>query len=152
MIMKIKGWKKPVKHPMIAVDNIIVKGNKILLLRRNIYPFKGKLVYPAGMVEYGERIEEAAIRETKEETGLKIKLKEILGVYSDPERDPRFHTATVVFIAEPTGGKLKSSFEGDADWCDINKINFTDLGFDHAKILKDYIKWKKKKGTFWSTR
>ena len=83
---------------------------------------------------------------------LKIKLLEILGVYSFPKRDPRFHTVSVAFIAEPVGGKLKSSFEGRVKWYDIKKLNFKNLGFDHTKILRDYIKWKKRKGTYWSTK
>ena len=150
--MKIEGWREPDHRPHIAVDNLIVKGNKILLLKRQIYPFQGKLDYPAGMVEYGETVEHAAIREAKEETGLKIKLKEILGVYSSPTRDPRFHTISVAFIAEPVSGKLKSSFEGKVNWYDIKKIKLKDFGFDHVKIFKDYLKWIKKKGTYWSTK
>ena len=150
--MKIKGWKEPARSPKLAVDNLIVKGNKILLLKREIYPFKGKLVYPAGMVEYGETVEQAVVREANEETGLKVRLKDILGVYSFPKRDPRFHTISTVFIAEPIGGKVKNSFEGKVGWYDVTKIKFKDLGFDHAKILKDYIKWRKKKGTYWSSK
>src|SRR3989344_308336 len=120
--MKIKGWKEPCRSPKLAVDNLIVKDNKILLLKRDIYPFIGKLDFPAGMVEYGETVEQAAIREAKEETGLKIKLLDILGVYSFPKRDPRFHTVSVAFIAKHIGGKLKSSFEGRVKWYEIPKI------------------------------
>lgn len=150
--MKIKGWKEPAKSPKVAVDPLIVKGNKIILLRREKYPFNGMLDFPGGFVEYGETVEHAAIRETKEETGLMVKVKEILGVYSKKSRDPRFHVVSVSFIVEPTGGKLKGSFEGKPNWYDINKINFQELGFDHARMLKDYLKWKKKKGTYWSTK
>ena len=150
--MKIKGWREPAHSPKLAVDIIIVKGNKILLLKRQIRPFKGKLCYPAGMVEYCEMVEQSAVREAKEETGLKIRLKEILGVYSFPKRDPRFHTISTVFIAEPIAGRIKSSFEGKVKWYDVKKIKFENLGFDHAKILRDYITWRKKKGTYWSTK
>ena len=149
--MKIK-WKKPFKSPKVAVDPLIVKGNKIILLRRAIDPFKGMLDFPGGMVEYGETVEHAVVREAEEETGLKVKIKELLGVYSEKSRDPRYHFITVAFIVETIGGKLRGSFEGDPQWFDINKIKFNELGFDHAKILKDYVKWKKKKGTYWSTK
>ena len=79
-------------------------------------------------------------------------MKDILGVYSSPKRDPRFHILTIAFISEPVGGRLKSSFEGKAEWHEIEKIKFSELGFDHGKILRDYLKWKKKKGTYWSTK
>ncbi|MEM5797448.1 MAG: NUDIX hydrolase [Candidatus Aenigmatarchaeota archaeon] len=150
--MKIKGWKEPKKTPKTTTDVIIEKGNKIVLVKREIEPFKGKLELPGGHVEYGETVETAAIREAKEETGLQVRLKEILGVYSDVNRDPRFHTITTTFIAEPISGKLKASHEGKPKWFSLNEIDFKNLGFDHAKILKDYLKWKKKKGTYWSTK
>ncbi len=150
--MKVKCWKEPDRSPKSAVDILVVKNNKILLLKRAKYPFEGKLVYPGGMVEYGETVEQAAIREAKEETGLKIEIREILGVYSSPKRDPRFHSISSAFIAESVGGKIKSSFEGKVKWYDIKKIKSKELGFDHTKILNAYLKWKKKKGTYWSTK
>jgi len=150
--MKIKGWKEPAKTPRVAVDSLIVKGNKIVLIRREIEPFKGMLDFPGGMLEYGETVENAVVREAKEETGLDVKVKELLGVYSDKSRDPRFHAITVAFIVKPIRGKLRGSIEGEPDWYDIKKIKPKKLGFDHAKILKDYLKWRKKKGTYWSTK
>lgn len=143
---------KPQKFPRSAVDIIIAKGNKIILIDRIIEPFKSKPEIVGGLVEYGETVENAAIREAKEETGLKIKLKDILGVYSDKKRDPRYHTITTALIAEAVSGGLRGSFEGKPRWADINKINLKNLGFDHGKILKDYLKWKRKKGTYWSTK
>jgi len=143
---------KNLKTPFTVTDVIIEKDKKIILLRRNIEPYRGKLTFPAGFVEYGETVEHAAVRETIEETGLKVKLKEILGVYSNPKRDPRLHSSTVVFIADVVSGKLKKSFEGEPDWYPLNKINFSDMGFDHGKILKDYIKWRESKGTFWTSK
>ncbi len=150
--MKVSGWKEPYKSPKIAVDPLIIKGDKIILSKRAVTPFKGMLEFPGGMVEYGETVEHAVIRETEEETGLKIKVKDILGVYSEKSRDPRFHTVAVAFIVEPIGGKLRGSFEGEPAWYDIDKIKSKKLGFGHTKILKDYIKWKRKKGTYWSTK
>ena len=150
--MKIEGWKEPTETPRIAVDPLIVKGNKIVLIRRKIEPFKGMLDFPGGMLEYGETVEHAVVREAKEETGLKVKVKDILGVYSSPERDPRMHILTIPFVVKPISKKLKGSYEGEPEWYDINKINFKDLGFDHAKILRDYLEWRKRKGTYWSTK
>ena len=140
------------KSPKVAVDPLIVKDNKIILLKRAIYPFKGMLEFPGGMVEYGETIEHAVVREAKEETGLNVRIKDILGVYSEKSRDPRFHAITIAFITEPISGKLKNSFEGKVGWYNISKIKLRELGFDHAKILRDYITWRKKKETYWSTK
>jgi ADP-ribose pyrophosphatase YjhB (NUDIX family) len=148
----LRKWKKPARLPTLFVDNIIEKNGKLLLLNREIYPFQGKLDYPAGMVEYGETVEKAAAREALEETGFKVKPQYILGVYSTLERDPRFHAATVVFISKIVGGKLKSSFEGKVSWYDIKKIKPRDFGFDHGTIFKNYLRWKKRKGTYWSTK
>lgn len=140
------------KYSVPVVDTIIKKDNRIILIKRKNYPFKNKLVIPGGKVIYNETVEHAAIREAKEETGLKVRLKEILGIYSNPKRDPRWHSISTVFIAEPITDKLKEGFEGKPRWYPLDKIDFKNLGFDHAKILKDYIKWKKSGGTFWSSK
>ena len=87
-------------------------------------------------MEYGETVEHAAVREVKEETGLEIKLQKLVGVYSDPKRDPRGHTVTVCYSAKQVGGCLKAS--SDASEVKIFKnIPWRNLAFDHAKILKD---------------
>jgi 8-oxo-dGTP diphosphatase len=135
-----------------AVDIIIEKKGKIVLIKRNTEPFKDMLALPGGRLKHRETVEAAAIREAEEETSLKVKLKEILGVYSSPERDPR-NTITTVFIAEPAEGKIKAGSDAKkVFWVKPNKINFKKLAFDHKKIIKDYVKWKKKKGTYWSTK
>ncbi|MEM5793707.1 MAG: NUDIX hydrolase [Candidatus Aenigmatarchaeota archaeon] len=136
----------------LAVDAIVEKGNKILLITRASEPFEGMLALPGGFVEEGEKVEQALIREVEEETSIVIKPKEILGVYSDPERDPRGHTVSIVFVAEVAGGELEAGGDAeDADWYELKKINLKKLAFDHARILKDYSKWLKKKRTFWSS-
>lgn len=141
-----------IKTPLLSVSITIEKDEKILLIVREIEPYKNKLILPGGFVEYGETVEQAAVRESEEETGLKVKLKEILGVYSDPKRDPRFCSGDVSFVAEVVGGKLKGSFEGKPKWYSLKEIDFDKMGFDHGKILKDFIKWKKSKVTFWTSR
>lgn len=136
-----------------TTDVIIEKDNKIVICIRKKEPFKGMLVFPGGHVKKNETVEESAIREVKEEIGLDIKLKEILGVYSGPKRDPRGPTVTTVFIAKTLSKKLKPSSDvKDAMWVQPEKINLDSLGFDHRKILKDYLRWKKVKGTYWSTK
>jgi 8-oxo-dGTP diphosphatase len=136
-----------------TVDIIIEKGNKIVLIKRKKEPFKGKLALPGGHVEENETVEKAAVREAKEETFLDVKLKEILGVYSDPKRVPLYPTISTVFVAEPISKKIKASSDAaEAKWFEVDKIDFKNLGFDHLKILKDYLRYKKKGGTYWSTR
>jgi len=135
-----------------AVDAIIEKDGKILLVLRKSKPFKGKWALPGGGVEEGERVEQALVREVEEETSLIVKPIEILGVYSDPERDPRGHVISTVFIAEVVTGNLEAG--GDAaevQWFEPKEIDWRNLAFDHAKILSHYLEWKEKKRTFWSS-
>jgi 8-oxo-dGTP diphosphatase len=148
---------KNYKNPMPTVDVIIQKNSQILLIERKKEPFKGYLVLPGGFVNVRERVEDAAKREVKEETSLDIVLLEILGVYSDPGRDPRGHIMSTVFI-----GKIsKRSYKGDAiaqddaaaiEWLNLDEVVNTRFGFDHRRIITDYIRWKQIGGTFWSSK
>jgi 8-oxo-dGTP diphosphatase len=148
---------KNYKNPMPTVDVIIQKNSQILLIERKKEPFKGYLVLPGGFVNERERVEDAAKREVKEETSLDIVLLEILGVYSDPGRDPRGHIMSTVFI-----GKIsKRSYKGDAiaqddaaaiEWLNLDEVVNTRFGFDHRRIITDYIRWKQIGGTFWSSK
>jgi len=141
------------KNPVPTVDIIIEKDDKIVLIRRKNEPFKGKLAIPGGFVNEGELIEDRAIIEAKEETSLDVELKEILGVYSIPDRDPRGHLMTTVFIAKPISGRVKGGDDAaDASWFKLSDKILNEVSFDHKKILTDYLKWKKKKETYWSTK
>ncbi len=142
------------KIPESVVDVIIEKRNQIVLIERGNDPYKGKLAIPGGFVEYGETVENAAVREAKEETSLDVRLKHILGVYSDPERDPRCHALSVVFIAETVGGKLEANDDAaKTGWYQVDKLEPANLAFDHGKMIADYRIWRKnRRGTFWSTR
>jgi len=135
-----------------VADIIIEKEGKIVLVKRGSELLKGMLAIPGGRLEGEETVEVAAIREAEEETSLKVRLKEILGVYSDFKRHSKGAIATV-FIAEPIGGKIKAGSDAEkVFWIKPDEIEFDKLAFDHAKIIKDYLKWKKKKGTYWSTK
>ena len=144
-IKKIQNQKpttKIYKNPSLTVDIIIENDDKsIILIKRKNHPFKSKWALPGGFVEYGERVEDAVLREAEEETGLKVKLKKVLGVYSDPNRDPRGHTVSVVYIAEPVGGKLKAGTD-TKEVKKFKKFNKRTLAFDHYKIIKDYLHCK----------
>jgi len=127
------------KTPSLTVDGAVIKNNMILLVKRKHQPFKGKWALPGGFVEYGEKVEDAVVREVFEETGLKTKIVDLVGVYSDPGRDPRGHTVTIVYLLEVVDGELK---EGD----DASDVKFFDLkrlptlSFDHDKIIKDILR------------
>ncbi len=127
------------KHPRIAVDIIIKRrNNKFVLIKRANNPFKDFWALPGGFVEYGETVEQAAIREAKEETGLDVEPLGILGVYSEPSRDPRGHVVSIVFLALEKGGNLKAS--SDAKQVEEFEKIPRKLAFDHKKILED-AKW-----------
>uniref|UniRef100_A0A7V6CDU9 inositol-phosphate phosphatase n=1 Tax=Thermodesulfobacterium geofontis TaxID=1295609 RepID=A0A7V6CDU9_9BACT len=131
---------KPQKNPFPTVDIIIEVEDKIVLIYRKNPPFGWAI--PGGFVDYGETLESAAVREAKEETNLDIELLYLLGCYSDPKRDPRFHTITTVFVAKGKG-ELKAKDDAKlAKLFKIEEIPWDDLAFDHAKILKDYLKRK----------
>ena len=140
------------RNPALAVDVVVVDGNKILLVKRRRRPHQGKWALPGGFVEYGETVEAAAKREIQEETGIVIDLSEILGVYSDPERDPRGHTVSVVFVGEKVGGQLQGGDDAaDAKWYDMNNLREEQLAFDHEMVVQDLRQWLKNRTTFWST-
>jgi ADP-ribose pyrophosphatase YjhB (NUDIX family) len=137
----------------LSVDMIIEKDGKIVLIKRNHDPWKGSWALPGGFVDEGETIEEAAVREGKEETNLEAKPKEILGVYSDPSRDPRGHVVSTTFIMEVVSGDLKGRDDAKiAEWVSLEEIEIDKLAADHGKILNDFKTWKEKRGTFWSTK
>ena len=143
------------RNPVPTVDVIVQKGSKVLMIRRKKDPFAGRLALPGGFVNEGETVEDAARREAKEETSLEIEPIEILGVYSDPARDPRRHVLTVVFVAIITGGSEQASDDAaDLQWVELAGVEKMKdkIAFDHARILADYRKWKASMGTFWSTK
>jgi len=124
------------KNPLPTVDIIVrIQGGFILIKRKNP-PFGWAL--PGGFVDYGESVENAAVREAKEETSLDITDLQLLGVYSAPDRDPRHHTISTVFIAQGHGSPLAGD---DAMQIQVfNKDNFPkELAFDHLKILQDFF-------------
>lgn len=117
---------------------MILHDESVVLIDRGNPPFKGSWALPGGFVEYGERVEDAVIREVKEETGLDIKIIKLSGVYSDPDRDPRGHTVSVCFLCTPVGGSLEPDTDAvKAKWFKISEL--PELAFDHKKILGDIL-------------
>lgn len=161
------------KNPVPAVDFLISRDNysKILLVRRKNDPFKGMLSIPGGFMNEGETAEDAMRRESQEETSLVLEPVAILGVYSDPSRDPRMHTISVTFIANIVQGNETANDDAEGlQWVDVESelgrlIQTNKIAFDHPKILSDFKNWRKiaqalnEKNnnnniipTFWSTK
>ena len=121
--------------PLLTVDAVILHKKKIVLIRRRNPPYMGQFALPGGFVEVGETVEEACVREAKEETGLDIEIIKLLGVYSDPSRDPRGHTVTICFLALGRGNLKADSDAIDSGLFSLNEI--PELAFDHNKIIEN---------------
>ncbi len=127
------------RNPLPTVDAVILTGAGVLLVERKHEPVGWAL--PGGFVEEGESLEEAVVREAREETGLEIALREQFFTYSDPARDPRRHTITTVFLAEAEGAPSAGDDAADArvwPW-----EGLPPLCFDHGRILgevREYLR------------
>jgi len=135
---KCKNEIEVYRNPIPTVDVIIEIGSKgIVLIKRKNPPYGWAI--PGGFVDYGESLEKAAMREAKEETNLDVKLIKQFHTYSDPNRDPRHHSISMVYIA-----KGKGILKAKDDAIEIGIFNETNLpdkiAFDHRSILKDYFK------------
>jgi ADP-ribose pyrophosphatase len=131
------------KTPYLAVDGVVrlwegerFKG--IVLIERRYEPLGYAL--PGGFVEVGETVEKAVLREVKEETGLDAQIVELLGVYSEPNRDPRFHVVSVVFVLDAYGEPEAGDDAKKAFVFPLENLPFDKIVFDHAKILKDFLR------------
>ena len=134
-------WGESIKYkiPSLTVDIFIYNENhEFILIKRKNDPFKDSWALPGGFVDYGETTEDAAIREAKEETSIDIESVKLFNVYSNPNRDPRRHTVSIVYLAHGNFDDAKA----DDDAKDIGVYSFDDLeemglAFDHETILSD---------------
>lgn len=127
-----------IKTPLLAVDVVIKMDDKLVLIRRRNPPFSGSYALPGGFVERGESVEDAARREAFEETGLDISLIKLVGVYSDPDRDPRGHIVSVCYLAEARGDPKSGSDAADVYLFKPDEL--PQMAFDHDKMIKDALK------------
>lgn len=132
---------RPPEGPSPTADVIIeIAGRGIVLIERR-YPPSGWAL-PGGFIEVGESAPAAAVREAREETGLAVTLTELFHVYSDPARDPRRHTLTVVYIGRASGEPRGSDDAAAARLYGESSLP-APLAFDHARILADYFHYRR---------
>jgi len=125
---------KPIT-PMLTVDTIIEVDGGIVLIERKNEPYGWAL--PGGCVDVGETCEAAAIREAEEETGLKIENVEFLGIYDDPDRDPRGHAVSAAYICTASGTPIAADDAKNAKVIDPHAVD--ELCFDHNRIIRHYL-------------
>lgn len=133
--------KRTLRTPYLTVDAIIEVDGGVVLIERK-HPPPGWAL-PGGYVEYGEWVEHAVVREAKEETGLDIQLTELFHVYSDPARDARRHNVAVVFIGRAWGEPVGGDDAATARVFGTDRIPFDRLAFDHPRILRDYLRYRR---------
>ncbi len=134
-------WKP--KTPYLTTDGIVEIYNAsekligIVLIQRKNIPLG--LALPGGFVDIGESVEDAVIREMKEEISLDVEIKELFGVYSEPTRDKRFHTVSVVYVCKAYGTPVGADDAKEAMVVNLEDLELDKLVFDHGMILKDYL-------------
>src|SRR5262249_10369087 len=131
--------ERPATWPRPTVDVIIELGGGIVLIERG-HPPPGWAL-PGGHVDTGELVFDAARREAREETGLDVELTELLGVYSGPKRDPRYHTISTVFIGRAQGQPVGGDDAARAAIFTRRELP-SPIAFDHATILEDYFNYR----------
>ncbi len=137
--------------PLLTVDCVLFDAaNRVLLIERKNPPFKGQFALPGGFVDIGETVEDACRREMLEETGIKIGRLKLIGIYSEPGRDPRGHTCSVAFLAsarraQPVAGDDAAGVAWFRDWRAL------ELAFDHRQILHDAVRMRRSRAVTTAT-
>lgn len=133
------------RTPLLTVDVIVELSDQpvrpVVLIERQNPPLGWAL--PGGFVDVGETVANAAVREAREETGLQVVLVQLLGCYSDPARDPRGHTASIVYVARAQGMPVAGDDARAVAVFAVGRLPQT-LVFDHAQILADYVIWRER--------
>jgi 8-oxo-dGTP diphosphatase len=133
-----------IETPFVATDGIIKLYDKdknfkglVFISRKN--PPLG-IALPGGFVDIGEKVEDALLREMEEEVCLEVKIEKLLGVYSDPKRDDRFHTVSLVYVCKAYGEPKAADDAKDVYVYDLENLPLEKLVFDHKKIMEDFLK------------
>ena len=127
--------------PLVGVGAIIIEGDRVLLVKRAHPPIQGQWSIPGGVLEVGEMVREAAVREAREETGLMVEPGELLGVYDrilrDPEQRVQYHYVLIDFLCRPTAGELKAGSDAaDVRWCTPGELPALNLAYDTNDVLR----------------
>jgi 8-oxo-dGTP diphosphatase len=130
---------RPQRHPLVAVDGLVLHAGKLVAVRRKNDPYRGMPALPGGFIELGERAEEAVVREVREETGLQTRVVRLVGVFSDPRRDPRGHVISIAYGLEETGGELRAGSDA-AEIVLLEPDGDVVMAFDHAAIVRSWEK------------
>lgn len=123
--------------PKLMVDVVIPSERGVVLVRRGSEPYEGQWALPGGFVEVGETVRQAAVREAAEETGLAVEVSRLVGVYSEPDRDPRGHNVSVAFLTRVLSGQMQAA--SDAAEVDVLDPADVELAFDHGRIIADAL-------------
>lgn len=129
---------RSIKTPLLAVDAVILFREGVVLIRRENPPYQGCYALPGGFVEVGESTDAAVRREAKEETGLETDTLGLVGVYSDPSRDPRGHVVSICYLVRGRGDLKSGSDARSAGVFSLDKL--PPLAFDHEKIMHDALR------------
>jgi 8-oxo-dGTP diphosphatase len=132
-----RAMPRPLSPP-IAADIIAEIGDRVVLIERKNFP--PGFAIPGGFVDFGETVEQAAVREAREEISLEVKIRTLLGIYSRPDRDPRGQTITAVYVARASGTPVAADDAQAVGLYDPRKPP-APLAFDHAEILRDYVRF-----------
>ncbi len=122
-------------HPSVAVDGIVLQRGKLVAVRRKNEPFRGMPALPGGFVELGETTAGAVVREVREETGLETRVQRLVGVFSDPGRDPRGHVISIVYALDLVGGRMKAGSDAAAI-IRVDLAAIPPMAFDHNEIVR----------------
>jgi 8-oxo-dGTP diphosphatase len=133
------------KLPLVGVGAIIVDGDRVLLVKRAHPPIQGQWSIPGGVLEVGEMVREAAIREAREETGLIVEPGELLGVYDrilrDPEKRVQYHYVLIAFLCRATGGQLQAATDAaEVRWFTRKELPALNLAEDTQDVIQKGFK------------
>ncbi len=137
----MKNPYRTLRMPRLTVDSWVRdRQGRVLLVQRGRPPFQGRWGLPGGFCEWKETTERCGIRETKEETGLTVRVTELRGVYSKPGRDPRGHNVTVLYACHPVKGRPTGGDDAaDARWFTPREISKLRFAFDHRSIVLEQL-------------
>ena len=129
------------RNPALAVDAAVRRGDEVLLIQRGNEPWKGAWALPGGFVDYGEDPRDAVLRELEEETGLIGRIIRLLDAKGDPNRDPRKHIVSIVYLIEAEGEPVGGDDAADAKFWPIDLVLDGELPIagDHMEILRDWL-------------